>query len=99
MNVMTRVSTIALLLAASSAFASTCDTAALPSAPSIPAATERDTASMLAAQESVKSYIGATKNYLKCVRSSRTHNALVDKVYAVADEYNSALQEFKASTR
>ena len=99
MNIMTRVSAVALLLSASSVFAATCDTAALPSTPSIPTANERDLATMLAAQENVKSYVSATRDYLKCVRSTSKHNALVDKVYAVADEYNTALQEFKASTR
>ncbi|BFM12906.1 hypothetical protein R50072_30590 [Simiduia litorea] len=54
---------------------------------------------MLSAQSEIKSYINAAKEHLKCVSSSRKHNALVDQIYAVADEYNTALQEFKASTR
>lgn len=107
MSFMTRVArttsitcaALALSFVSSASFANNCDSATLPAAPSIPAATERSTETMLATQDSVKSYVSASREYLKCVRSSRTHNAIVDQVYAIADEYNAALQEFKASTR
>ncbi len=93
------LATAALSLMGSAALASNCDSVTQPAAPSIPAPTERSTAAMLSTQENVKSYVTATREYLKCVHSTRAHNALVDQVYAVAAEYNAALQEFKASTR
>lgn len=103
MRLMTSVSTsIALgtfLLMSNGAMAATCDASAAPAAPTIPADGERNVASMLSAQASVKSYVSASKEHLKCVRSSSKHNALVDQIYAVADEYNTALKEFRASTR
>lgn len=99
MNVRTIATTFIMTLAASTSFAATCDNAAMPAAPGIPAGEDRSFESMLAAQNDVKTYVTASKEYLKCVRSSSRHNALVDQVYAVADEYNTALAEFKASTR
>ena len=103
MRLMTRASTIiamsTLVMMTGTATAATCDMSTAPAAPAVPAATERSTASMLSAQSEIKSYINAAKEHLKCVSSSRKHNALVDQIYAVADEYNTALQEFKASTR
>lgn len=91
--------TILLGSVAISATAATCDNAAIPAAPAIPEAQARSFESMLEAQNNVKSYVTASKEYLKCVRSSSRHNALVDQIYGVADKYNTALAEFKASTR
>ncbi|AFU99097.1 hypothetical protein [Simiduia agarivorans] len=99
MKVRTLATTLLMTFAASATFAATCDNAALPAMPGIPAADERSFESMLAAQNDVKTYVTASKEYLKCVRSSSRHNALVDQIYAVADEYNTALAEFQASTR
>ena len=97
-NIMTATALV-FSLATTSAFAATCDNAAMPKAPGVPSATDRTFESMLAAQNDVRTYVTASKEYLKCVRSSSRHNALVDQIYAVADEYNTALAEFRASTR
>lgn len=87
-----------LSLAASSAtFAASCNNTALPETPSVPAASERNMNSMLNAQKEIKLYIDANKDYLKCVTSARQHNAIVDHIYAVADDYNVALREFRAA--
>ena len=103
MRLMTSVSTFialgALMLLSSGAMAATCAASTAPAVPAIPADGERSMASMLSAQESVKSYVSASREHLKCIRSNSKHNALVDQVYAVAEEYNTALKEFKASTR
>lgn len=88
-----------LTLSATSVFAATCDTSAMPAAPVVPAPAERTASSMYDAQNEVKSFVSASREHLKCVRSTSKHNALVDQVYAVADQYNTALQEFKSSTR
>lgn len=103
---MRKINTLCLAFALSAttllpmtSFAASCGQSTMPKSPQIPAAEQRNANNMLEAQASVRSFVADSRKHLRCVNHTKQHNRLVDEVYAVADAYNEALQEFKASTR
>lgn len=50
---------------------------------------------VLQAQEAVKLYISQQEAYLACVGDVRRHNLAVERMYKVAEQYNSLARRFK----
>lgn len=67
-----------------------------PPVPSLPDPHLAVPADMVQAQREVRGYLAAQEQFLDCVQDPRRHNAAVDKMQAVADQYNQAVRAYKA---
>jgi hypothetical protein len=87
------ISTLLLLLFIASPAYSACIEAAVPKLP------DPDTAMMsdiIRAQNAVKQYLARQEKYLSCVGSTNKHDAAVDKMHEIAEQYNTMSRRYKS---
>ncbi len=85
---------VATLLLLTSAAAYSCGDK--PEKPALPDAATAVTPQMIKAKNDVQAYIAAAEAYLKCGLPTKQHNAMVDEMKAVADDFNQVIRDFKA---
>ncbi|MCV6615840.1 MAG: hypothetical protein OIF35_12775 [Cellvibrionaceae bacterium] len=82
----------AAVFASQSSFASCAE----PAAPSLPNPDTAVTPEMVKAKKQVKQYMAEVDKYLSCKRlSTRQHNAMVDKMHSLANNFNDVIRAFK----
>lgn len=67
-----------------------------PGAPTLPDPNTAVLAEMVKAQKSVKKYMTASDEYLKCEKNTSKYNAAVDSMQSVGADFNSRIKQFKA---
>ncbi|WP_439135150.1 hypothetical protein [Pseudomaricurvus sp.] len=67
-----------------------------PAAPSLPDPSSAVTPQMVKAKNDVKAFLDQAEVYLKCKISTGQHNAMVDEMKSVADDFNTIVREYKA---
>ncbi|MBU3070525.1 hypothetical protein KOI40_11880 [Aestuariicella sp. G3-2] len=87
--------TLLLPALAFAAFAPLSMACSKPAAPSLPDPSSAVTPQMVKAKNDVKAFIDQAEAYLKCNISTNQHNAMVDEMKSVADNFNSIVRAYK----
>ncbi|MBB6521982.1 hypothetical protein [Pseudoteredinibacter isoporae] len=67
-----------------------------PSQPNLPDPSTAVTPEMVKAKKEVKQYLADADRYLNCKRlNTRQHNAMVDKMQALANNFNQIIRQYK----
>jgi hypothetical protein len=93
MKLFIAISTFVFSMTASNSAFSMCTEAAVPVLPDPDTAVMSD---ILRAQDAVKQYLARQEKFLSCVSDSSRHNAAVDKMHEVADQYNNMARRYKS---
>ncbi len=92
MKTVTKTLAIAALFTVSQ-YSLACDE---PSEPQLPNPSTAVTPEMVKAKNQVKQYMADADKYLSCKRlSTRQHNAIVDKMQALASNFNDVIRAYK----
>ena len=67
-----------------------------PGKPELPDPETAVTPQMIKAKNDVKAYLADAEKYLKCNLSNKQHNAMVDDMKGVADDFNVIVRSYKA---
>ncbi|MDY0007303.1 MAG: hypothetical protein RBS22_10805 [Spongiibacteraceae bacterium] len=67
-----------------------------PAPPTLPEPHLAAPADMLLAQREVEHYLAAQEAYLACVHDPGRHNAIVDRMHALAKRFNQVVRAYKA---
>ena len=67
-----------------------------PDQPALPTADSAVLAQMVKAQKEVNKYLKQSEKYLKCARTTRLQNRMVDEMKLVGNNYNKLVQDYKA---
>lgn len=67
-----------------------------PAAPSLPDPASAVTPQMVKAKNDVKAFLDQAESFLKCNKTTSQHNAMVDEMKSVADDFNSIVRAYKA---
>ncbi len=67
-----------------------------PSAPALPDPQTAVTPQMVKAKNDIKEFLSNAESYLKCNITTNQHNAMVDEMKSVADDFNEIIRAYKA---
>lgn len=85
--------TVFVLASSLSSFSLACSK---PDQPLLPTADSAVLAQMVKAQKEVNKYLKQSEKYLKCARSTKLQNNMVDEMKLVGNNYNKLVQNYKA---
>ncbi len=82
----------ALTFALISSVALACDR---PAKPELPDPASAVTPQMIKAKNDVKTFLAAAEVYLKCNITTKQHNAMVDEMHSIAEDFNKVVRAYK----
>jgi hypothetical protein len=66
-----------------------------PPMPELPDPASAVTPQMIKAKNDVKTFLAAAEVYLKCNITTKQHNAMVDEMHSIAENFNKVVRAYK----